>query len=176
MQDINLEITPCDGTKKALTGYAACVWAILFAVPRVLWASGVSVSFPGGDTAYEFAFQNSWFLAYDLVVVVLLTASASVTLALVQEHWRGLFFFSYSHHRMLLSAAAWLADIILIVRGLIGVVVDGLADLTFFGWPTFLVGGILFGLTAWSHKKKKSSPDLASDHGSFFFFFWKIRS
>ncbi len=98
------------------------------------------------------------------MVVILLIASALVAPALVQERWSRLTYFSSRFRRMLL-AAAWLAGAILIVRGLIGVVVvDGRADLTFFGWPTFLGRGILFGATAWSHKKK-SSPDLASDHG-----------
>ncbi len=45
---------------KVWTGYAACAWAILFAVPQVWWALGVSAAFPGGDRTYEFAFQNSW--------------------------------------------------------------------------------------------------------------------
>ena len=148
---------------KVWTGYAACAWAILFAAPHVWWALGVSAAFPGGDTAYEFGFQNSWFLAYDLVVVILLIASALVALALVQERWRRLFFFSSRHRRMLVTAA-WVACTILITRGLIGFVVDGQADLTFFGWLTFLAGGILFGTSAWSYRRP--SPSLASRHHS----------
>jgi hypothetical protein len=147
------------------TGYAACAWAILFAVPHVCWALGVSAAFPGGDTAYGFKFQNSWFLAYDLVVVVLLITSALVALALVQEHWRRLFFFllvtppNVSHRRLV-------ACTILIARGLIGFVVDGQADLAFFGWPTFLAGGISFGATAaWSYNRRPSAS-LAGCHDS----------
>lgn len=158
---------------KVWTGCAACVWAILFAAPHMWWALGVSTAFPGGDTAYSTAFRNSWFFLYNLVVVILLIASALVALALVQEQrWRRLFFFfsSRRHHRMLL-AAAWIACTILTFRGLIGLVVDGLTDLTFFGWPMFLTGGILFGATAaWSYSKR-SSPDLASRYGSSSFSF-----
>jgi NO-binding membrane sensor protein with MHYT domain len=46
---------------------------------------GVSAASPGGDTEYEFAFRNLWFLAYNWVVVILLVASAFVALALVQD-------------------------------------------------------------------------------------------
>jgi hypothetical protein len=149
---------------KLWTGYAACAWAILFVAPHVWWALGFSAAFPGGDKPYEFGFQNSWFLAYDLVVVILLIASASVALALVQERWRRLFFFP-SRHRRMVVAASWVACTILIARGLIGFVVYGQADLTFFGWPTFLAGGILFGATAWSYTRRPS-PSLASHHDS----------
>ena len=98
------------------------------------------------------------------MVVILLIASALVALALVQEHWRRLFFFllvtppNVSHRRLV-------ACTILIARGLIGFVVDGQADLAFFGWPTFLAGGILFGATAWSYNRR-ASPSLASRHDS----------
>ena len=155
---------------KVWTGYAACIWAILFAAPHVWWAFGVSAAFPGGDIAYEFAFRNSWFFLYNLVVVILLVASALVALALVREQrWRRLFFFSSRRHHRMLLAAAWAACTILTFRGLIGLVVDGLADLTIFGWPTFLTGGILFGITAvWSYNKRPP-PDLASYHGSSYY-------
>ncbi len=166
---------------KVCTGYAACAWAILFAMPHVWWAAGVSAAFPGGDTAYEFASRIPGFSCttdgyimnivipvaiskmYDLSVVILLVASALVALALVQEHlWRLLFFYSRSQMPL---AAAWVACIILTFRSLIGFVVHGSADLTFFGWPTFLTGGILFGSTAWLYNKRSSS-DLVSRHGS----------
>jgi hypothetical protein len=140
---------------KVRAGYAACAWAVLFAAPHIWWAFGVSIAFPGGDMVYEVTFRNSLFLMYNLVVVILLVASALVTVALVQERqWSRLFFYSSRHHHRMLLAAAWAACTILTFRGLIGLVVDGLADLTFFGWPTFLTGGILFGITAWSYNKK----------------------
>jgi hypothetical protein len=75
----------------ALAGYAACAWSLLFAAPHLWWALGVSAAFPGGDAAYEAALRISWFLPYDLVIVILLAVSALVALALVQK-WHGLFF------------------------------------------------------------------------------------
>ena len=77
-------------------GFAACIWVILFATPHLWWAFGVSAAFLGGDRAYEFAFRNSLFLVYDLVVIILLFASALVALALVQKGWRRLFIFFFS--------------------------------------------------------------------------------
>ena len=150
---------------KVWIGFAACIWSVLFATPHLWWAFGVSAAFPGGDRAYEFAFRNSLFLVYDWVVIILLFASALVALALVQKGWRRLFIFSSSRRRILL-AAAWIACAILTLRGLIGLVVDGLTDLAFFGWPMFLTGGILFGATAAWPYNKRSSHDLASRHGS----------
>lgn len=42
----------------ALAGHAAVAWSLMFAAPHLWWALGVSAAFPGGDTAYEFAFRN----------------------------------------------------------------------------------------------------------------------
>ena len=57
----------------ALAGHAAVAWSLVFAAPHLWWALGVSAAFPGGDTAYSTAFRNSWFLLYNLVVVILLS-------------------------------------------------------------------------------------------------------
>jgi hypothetical protein len=54
------------------------------------------------------------------------------------------------HHvprRWVPHAAAWIACGMLSVRGVAGLIVDGTTDLVW--WPTFLLGGILFGAVAW---------------------------
>jgi hypothetical protein len=43
----------------------------------------------------------------------------------------------------------------LTLRGVAGLVVDGASDLVW--WPTFLIGGILFGSVAWLARATKTA-------------------
>lgn len=124
---------------RAWAGYAACAWAALFAAPHVWWVFGIRAAWPGDDESYRAAFRNPWFLAYDLLVVVLCAVGAWVALATVRP-W------SRAAPRRLVLVLAWLGCALLASRGVAGLVADGRADLVW--WPTFLVGGVLFGLAA----------------------------
>ncbi|MGZ8845635.1 MAG: hypothetical protein ACXW3C_04145, partial [Pyrinomonadaceae bacterium] len=51
----------------------------------------------------------------------------------------------------ILRAMAWIASAMLTLRGVAGLVVDGTSDPVW--WPTFLIGGILFGAVAWTARR-----------------------
>ena len=115
-------------------GHAAAVWAALFAAPHLWWAFGISTGFPGGSDGWRAARAVPWFVAYDLLIVVLSCAAALVALATVRR-WTGA------------TLLAWGACGLLLSRGIAGLVVDGLSDLV---WsPMFVAGGLLFAVTAW---------------------------
>jgi len=86
----------------------------------------------------------TWRIAYDWVVVFLSVTGFCVALALVRPWGRAL-------PQRLLHALAWMAFGVLTLRGVAGLVADGLADPI---WsPGFLLGGLLFGGLAWrSHR------------------------
>lgn len=140
------------------TGYAACVWAGVFAAPHVWWMLGVSAGFPGGDDTYAVALRNPWFVAYNLIVIILCGMGVVVALALVQPWGRRL-------PRWMLTTAAWGACALLTLRGLAGLVVDGSADLLW--WPTFLLGGLLFGLLAYAGAHSSRSAANAGGRSPF---------
>jgi len=50
--------------------------------------------------------------------------------------------------RWITRAMARIAFVMLTVRGVAGLIADGSSDPVW--WPTFLVGGLLFGAIAWS--------------------------
>ena len=122
-------------------GAAAGAWTVLFAAPHVWWLLGVSAGFPGGADDHDAALDSAWFLLYDLFVLVL--CAVGVLVALVTAGLLG-----RSVPRRLPRALAWLAAAVLTARGVAGLVADGRSDLVW--WPTFLLGGVLYGLTAWS--------------------------
>jgi len=129
---------------RAWTAYAACTWALLFAAPHVWWALNVPTGFPGGDSAHAAALGSTWFLLYDLSVVALCAAGAFVALAIAGPLGRAV-------SRRVLLALAWLAAAVLTARGVAGLLVDGRSDLVW--WPTFLLGGLLYGTMAWSYRE-----------------------
>lgn len=134
-------------------GYGACAWAVLFAAPHVWWLFGVSAGFPGGGAALDDALGSSWFVAYDLLVVLLSAVGAIVALATVRP-WERL-----GPPRVRLGLA-WGAAGALLARGIAGLVVDGLADAVW--WPTFVVGGVLFGLTARAYRSGPGERQVAA--------------
>lgn len=116
------------------TGRAAVVWAVVFAVPHVWWALGVPAGFPGGEAGFAEALTVSWFVAYDLLVVALCAGAALVAWAAMRRQPVGI-------------AMAWGIGGLLLARGVAGLLVDGFTDPV---WsPMFVIGGLLFGTTAW---------------------------
>ena len=120
--------------------YAACVWAVLFAAPHTWWALGIPAGFPGGETSYRFFMSSAWRFIFDLIVILLSLMAILVALTLLQPPDR-------VPRRWIPYTAAWIACGMLTLRGVAGMVVDGITDLVW--WPTFLLGGILFGGVAW---------------------------
>lgn len=53
-----------------------------------------------------------------------------------------------------MAVAAWIACGMLTLRGVAGLVVDGASDPV--RWPTFLIGGVLFGSVAWLARATKA--------------------
>lgn len=120
--------------------YAACVWAVLFAAPHTWWAMGIAAGFPGGDASYQFFMSSTWRVVFDLLVIVLSVLAVVIALTLLRSPHT-------IARRWVPRTAAWMACGMLTLRGLAGMLVDGASDLIW--WPTFLVGGILFGGVAW---------------------------
>jgi hypothetical protein len=129
-------------------GYAACAWAVLFGAPHLWWALGIPAGFPGGEASYHRFMSSTWRYVYDVVVVGLSVAGFLVALELMRGSGRGA--------RWRISrAAAWTASAALTLRGVAGMVVDGASDPVW--WPTFLIGGILFGALAWLTRAPRST-------------------
>jgi hypothetical protein len=125
-------------------GYIACAWTLLFAAPHIWWALGVSTGFPGGDNAYHAAWSSAWFPRYNLFVIFLSMAGILAVLGMVTPLGSAI------PHRVLLTLA-WLGAALLTTRGVAGLVADGRADLVW--WPAFLLGGLLYGIVAWRHRR-----------------------
>ena len=118
--------------------YAACVWAVVFAAPHVWWALGVPAGFPGGPANHELM-MTTWRCYYDVLVIVLSVIAILVALAPIQR-WGD------RVSRRIMRTMAWVAAAMLTLRGVAGLIADGLSDLVW--WPLFLAGG-LFGGIAW---------------------------
>ena len=130
--------------------YAACLWALLFAAPHIWWALGIPAGFPGGPANHRLMMSTPWRYFFDVVVVLLSVTAVFIALALSQR-W------GQTIPRWILRTAAWIASAMLTLRGVAGLVVDGLSDPVW--WPTFLIGGVLFGSVAWGarsirHRRK----------------------
>jgi hypothetical protein len=120
--------------------YAAAAWAILFAAPHTWWALGIPAGFPGGEVNHELMMSSAWRYAYDVVVILLSITAVVVALVLLRPSGR-------LTRPWIPRTAAWIACGMLSLRGIAGAVVDGFSDPVW--WPTFLIGGILFGAVAW---------------------------
>jgi hypothetical protein len=118
--------------------YAACAWAVLFAAPHLWWALGVPAGFPGGRANHTLM-MSTWRYYFDLLVIAMSAAAVVVALAPVQRWGQAI-------PRRILLAMSWAAFAMLTLRGVAGMIADGLSDPVW--WPTFLVGGLLFGAIA----------------------------
>jgi len=138
--------------RQAIT-YAACIWSFAFAAPHIWWALGIPAGFPGGEANHRLMMTSAWRYAYDVVVILLSFLAVVVPLALLKPPSRGA-------RGWMPRAAAWIACGMLSLRGVAGLVVDGAADPVW--WPTFLLGGILFGAVAWLARVPRASTPTSS--------------
>jgi hypothetical protein len=130
------------------TGYAAALWALIFAVLHVVWAAGWYVGLD--PELSRKAFQQRWFLIYDLVVAGLCAVAVWVALALVQPWGMRL-------PRSVVGGLAWCGSAVLILRGGAGaaqtayVAATGRSILGVYRlWEVwFCLGALLFGLSTW---------------------------
>jgi len=96
--------------------------------------------------------MTTWRYYFDLAVIFLSLLAFFVALALIQT-WGQVI------PRWILRTMAWLASAMLTLRGVAGLVADGTSDPVW--WPTFLVGGILFGSVAWAARRPGRPTDPA---------------
>ena len=127
------------GSRSRVVHYAAALWSAIFAAPHAWWALGAPLGFPGGLASHQLMMTSWWRYAFDVVVILLSILAAYVALGLVQPSS------SRTHRR--LRVMAWMAAVLLSVRGIAGMIADGTSDPVW--WPTFLTGGLLFGSVAW---------------------------
>ena len=132
-------MSSCDPLRYRWVHYAACAWAVLFAAPHLWWALGLPAGFPGGRANHELM-MTTWRYYFDLIVIAMSVAAVFVALAPIKRWGKSI-------PRWLLRTAAWVAFGMLMLRGAAGMIVDGASDPMW--WPTFLVGGLLFGAIAW---------------------------
>lgn len=128
------------------------MWALIFALLHVVWAMGWYVGLVE-ERAHQ-AFQQTWFLVYDLIVAGACVLAVAVALALVQPWGRRL-------PDRLISLLAWGGTGLLALRGGAGVV--QVAYLAAMGrdvadpmvlWEVwFCLGAVLFGLSAWRFRR-----------------------
>lgn len=135
-------------TRRTWVGYAAALWALVFAALHVVWASGWRVGLAGDAGA---AFAKRWFLAYDLAVAGVMALGVPVALALFQPWGRRI-------PRRLLGFLAWSGTGILALRGGAGVIqtlyfaaMGRSVHFSYYRWDLwFCLGAILFGFSAWA--------------------------
>jgi uncharacterized membrane protein YphA (DoxX/SURF4 family) len=135
---ISLPPAPSVSSSARSIHYAAAAWAVLFAAPHVWWALGVPAGMPGGRASHELL-MTSWRYYFDLVVIGLSVLAFIVAIAPIRAWGRPI-------PRWVLRTMAWIACVMLGLRGIAGLVADGISDPIW--WPMFLAGGILFGAIA----------------------------
>ena len=134
--------------RESWPGYAAALWALIFAVLHVVWAAGWYVGLDWELSRK--AFQQPWFLVYDLVVAGLCALAVWVALALVRPWGRRL-------PRPLVGGLAWCGSAMLVLRAGAGVaqtayvVYSSPSTLAVYQlWELwFSVGAVIFGLSTW---------------------------
>jgi hypothetical protein len=134
--------------RESWTGYAAALWALIFAVFHVVWATGYYVGLDP-DLSRK-AFEQRWFLIYDLVVAAICALGVLVALALVRSWGRRL-------PRSLVGVLAWCGSTVLVLRGGAGaaqslyVAATGRSIFVIYRlWELwFCVGAALFVVSTW---------------------------
>ena len=96
-----------EGLRSSWVGYGAALWALIFAVFHVIWATGWHVGLQKDPTAVV---GKTWFLVYDLVVAGMCAFAVPVALALGMPWGRRL-------PRRLVGLFAWGGTGLLVLRG-----------------------------------------------------------
>lgn len=131
--------------RSTMWGYAASAWAFVFTIPHIYWAIG-------GTTGLAGHAMIGPLLAINLVAIPLCLLAAIAALATVQS-WGEMV------PRWLLLTLVGGAGAVLSVRGIVGLVqralsIDQIGQqpvLALLADPWFLLGGVLFSVTAWSY-------------------------
>jgi len=142
-----------DRSKTSWAGYAAALWALIFAFFHAVWAAGWYVGL-WPEEAWRKAFQRTGFLVYDIVIAGACLVAVAVELALVQPWGRRV-------PRWLLRFLVWSGTGLLTLRGGAGMVqcVYQLIRGTFtlepmFVWEVwFYLGAILFVLSLRQYRR-----------------------
>lgn len=124
------------------------VWSAVFAAPHLYWAVGGRAGLGDQAGAADAALATGWFAAYNLAAAVaaLAVVVAVAGLAAGRVHGRA---------RRILLAAARVAAVLLLLRGVLGLALLAVEQLNGAGGstpavliaiePWFVVGGIAFG-------------------------------
>ncbi len=144
-------------------GYCAVIWALVFALVHFLWAFGWYIGLPA-DLAHR-AFQQPWFLAYDLVAAGAFALAGFVALALVRSWGKRL-------PQRVLRGVAWVGTAFLILRGAGGLIQTAYLMLTGKYRPElmqlydiwFCLGGLLFALTLWRFRHDSTDRPVGTGH------------
>ena len=138
---------PATARQQRWISYAACIWAVLFAAPHIWWALGIPAGFPGGPANHRLMMTSAWRYISDVIVILLSALAILIALTLLRPPQQVV-------RRWVPQTAAWIASGMLTLRGVAGLLVDGVSDPI--GWPTFLLGGILLGGVAWLARAPRS--------------------
>jgi len=129
---------------RRLITYAVCVWAVSFGAPHIWWALGIRAGFPGGDRSYELFMAATWRVIFNLTVIVLCVATIVIALMLQRPRHQ-------LARRWIPLTIAWVGAVMLLLRGVAGMIVDGVTDPIW--WPAFLVGGLLMAAMSWTAQR-----------------------
>ncbi|WP_175615787.1 DUF3995 domain-containing protein [Piscibacillus halophilus] len=121
------------------TGYVAFAWSMLFGLIHIYWAAGGTIGFEGRKMSEVLFMIN-------LLAIVLCFLAAFIALALVQAWGQNI-------PKWILFTSTWTACVVLTLRGGVGITQSMLQPETppllfIIVEPYFLLGGILFGLSA----------------------------
>jgi len=126
--------------------YATCAWCVLFGAPHLWWALGWPFGFAGGRAMYNLFMSSAWRVAFNGSVIGCCALGVLVALTLSMPQ------ISAARRRVTL-VLAWVAFVLLSLRGVAGLIVDQLQDHI---WdPTFVVGGALFGAVIWRARRSR---------------------
>lgn len=124
-------------------------WSLVFAAPHFSWALGGRAGLGGQAAAAEAALEQSWFAVYNLAAGILGIVGAAVGIVLATT-------VGGRRVRRWLLVAATVACVVLLLRGVLGVALLGVAALTgeldeqtplvlLAIEPWFVLGGLAFG-------------------------------
>ena len=136
--------------RAAWLAYGAALWAFIFAVFHLIWASGWYVGLDA--VAARVAFASWWTLAYDLVVAAMCIIAVPVALAMGMPWGKSL-------PRRWLGSIAWIGTVLLLLRSVASLIQSGyLLVMRRFSFavlgiwePWFYLGATLFTLTTWRY-------------------------